>query len=113
MSRSTKLLFLSLGILQLGNGLHVTTFVSYAGFFFRDRFALSVTEVSILVSAAVLVASLTQFLACLLLDLGVRLAGRRLMLLRAPAIYVLGWLLMTFGPTPSLAALGGGLIGLG
>jgi MFS family permease len=87
-------------------------YTAFAGYFLRAKFGLSVPQAAQLVGLGLLIFGLLQFAAGFVADLGIRLYGRKAMLVRVAGTYTLSWLLFATLPLPLLAAIGAGLGGL-
>jgi MFS family permease len=113
MTRTTVRLLTCLGLLQLGLGLHGTVYLAFAAYVVRDRFGLAAAEAAVLIGATFLGYAVVQLLTGLVADLGVRLVGRKAMLVRVALVYTLAWGVFALAPTPPLFVVGGVLAGLG
>ena len=105
-------LLLGLAALQFGFGFHGVVYAAFGGAFLRARFGLAVPEAAQLLALGLLLFGLLQFAAGLVADLGVRLYGRKAMLVRVAVTYTLARLLFAVLPLPLPAVVGAGLGGL-
>jgi MFS family permease len=112
-ARSTALLLGSLCVLQAATGFTWSAYFAFGGIFLQAKLGLSVEAIALLVSSAFLVYCVIQFGVSLVVDVGVRVAGLRAMLLRSPVLYGLGMTILVLGSSPTTAIVGVGLTGLG
>jgi MFS family permease len=105
-------LLLCLAAVQFGFGFHGVVYTAFGGYFLRAKFGLAVPEAAQLLGLGILLFGLLQFASGLVADLGVRLYGRKAMLVRVAAAYALAWLLFAALPLPLPAVVGVGLAGL-
>ena len=110
--RSPGRLLLCLAAVQFGFGFHGVVYTAFGGYFLRAKFGLAVPEAAQLLGLGILLFGLLQFASGLVADLGVRLYGRKAMLVRVAATYTLAWLLFAVLPLPLPAVVGVGLAGL-
>jgi|GEM_PF-3194360 len=112
-ARSPALLLGSLCLLQATTGFNWSAYFAFGGIFLRVKLGLSVEEIALLVSSSFLVYCIIQFGVSLVVDVGVRVVGLRVMLLRSPVLYGLGMTILVLGSSPTTAIGGVGLMGLG
>ena len=110
--RPSGRLLLCLAAVQFGFGFHGVVYTAFGGYFLRAKFGLAVPEAAQLLALGILLFGLLQFASGLVADLGVRLYGRKAMLVRVAATYTLAWLLFAALPLPLPAVVGVGLAGL-
>lgn len=103
----------SLCLLQAATGLNWSAYFAFGGIFLRAKLGLPVETIALLVSSSFLVYCLTQVGSSLMVDVGVRVAGLRAMLLRSPVFYGLGLIVLVLGTSPAAVVAGVGLMGLG
>jgi MFS family permease len=110
--RASVPLLICLGATQFGFGLHGVVYTAFAGYFLRAKFGLSVPEAAQLVGLGLLLFGLLQFAIGFVADLGIRLYGRKTMLVRVAVTYTCSWLLFSIISVPLLAAVAAGVGGL-
>ncbi|HEX5415356.1 MAG TPA: MFS transporter [Chloroflexota bacterium] len=112
-ARSPARLLGSLCLLQATTGFNWSVYFAYGGIFLQVKLGLSVEAIALLVSSSFLVYCIIQFGVSLVVDVGVRVVGLRVMLLRSPIFYGLGLTILVLGSSPTTAVGGVGLMGLG